>query len=302
LPLPPGIHQISVGAAVRTTSDIGIEAEAVVVTNESRPEPLRRKIKLVIAYDGTDYHGWQIQPGFRTVQGMLCEAAAAALRGPTHVQGASRTDAGVHARGQVGLIETVHPIGVDHLHLTLNDHLPQDIVVLSAQEVGSDFDVMADVTRKAYRYTIYTGRLRPVRQIRFCWHFPGLLSIEAMQAAARQLVGTHDFRSFAAAVEEGQDTVRTVFRCEVTPGRAGERDWIAIDVEGSGFLHHMARLVAGTLIDIGRGHWRPEHIADILVARTRAAAGHLAPAGGLCLEWIKFRQDDPAGDLGSRLP
>jgi tRNA pseudouridine38-40 synthase len=271
------------------------------ITNEPRAEPRRRKIKLVIAYDGTDYHGWQIQPGFRTVQGMLCAAAAAVLHCPTHVQGASRTDAGVHAQGQVGLIETVHPVPVDHLHLALNNHLPQDIVVLSAQEVGPDFDVMADVTRKAYRYTIYAGRLRPVRQIRFCWHFPGSLSVEATQAAARYLVGTHDFRSFAAAVEEGQDTVRTLFRCEVTQGSADDRDWIAIDMEGSGFLHHMARLIAGTLINVGRGHWPPEHMADILAARNPAAAGHLAPAGGLCLEWIKFRQDDPAGGLGSRL-
>jgi tRNA pseudouridine38-40 synthase len=266
----------------------------VAATNGTHSEPLRRKIKLVIAYDGADYHGWQIQPGFRTVQGMLCEAAAAVLHGPTHVQGASRTDAGVHAQGQVGLIETAQPLPTDHLHLALNDHLPQDIVVLSAREVGPEFDVMADVTRKAYRYTICTGRLRPVRQIRFCWHFPGSLSVAAMQAAARHLAGTHDFRSFAAAVEEGQDTVRTVFRCEVTQDGAGEHDWIAIDVEGDGFLHHMARLIAGTLIDIGRGHWPPEHIADILAARSRAAAGHLAPAGGLSLEWIRFRQDDPA--------
>jgi tRNA pseudouridine38-40 synthase len=115
-----------------------------------------------------------------------------------------------------------------------------------------------------------------------------------MQAAAGCLVGTHDFRSFAAAVEEGQDTVRTLFRCEVTPVSADGCDWVAIDVEGSGFLHHMARLVAGTLIDIGRGHWRPEHIAEILAAGDRASAGHLAPAGGLCLEWIQYRQDRPA--------
>ena len=167
--------------------------------------------------------------------------------------------------------------------------------MLRAQEVGPEFDVMADVTRKAYRYTIYTGRLRPVRQIRFCWHFPGRLSAEAMQAAARHIVGTRDFRSFAAAVEEGQDTVRTVFRCDVVRGGAGDPDWLTIDVEGDGFLHHMVRLLAGTLIDIGRGHWPPEHMADILAARSRAGAGHLAPASGLCLEWIKYRQDDVVG-------
>ncbi len=265
--------------------------------NMSLTKPLRRKIKLVLAYDGTDYHGWQIQPGFRTVQGTLCDAATALLRCPTHVQGASRTDAGVHARGQVGLLETGHPIPVDHLPPALNDRLPQDIVVLRAREVGPDFDLMADVARKAYRYTIYTGRFRPVRAIRFCWHFPAPLAVEAMQAAARHLVGTHDFRSFAVAVDDDQDVTRTVFRCEVAQNSELGDGWITIDVEGDGFLHHMVRLLAGTLIDIGRGHWRPEHMADILAAHNRAAAGHLAPAGGLCLEWIKYRQDDPTGEL-----
>ncbi len=251
--------------------------------------PARRKIKLVIAYDGTDYHGWQIQPGLKTVQGMLCEAATSLLRHPTHVQGAGRTDAGVHARGQVGLIETAHPIAIDLLPLALNDCLPQDIAVLNAQEVGPDFDVMADVLRKAYRYTIHTGRLRPVHRIRFCWHFPGRLEVEAMRAASQYFVGSHDFRSFAAAVEEGESTVRTLFRCDVAQNCDGDPDTIAIDVEGSGFLHHMVRILAGTLIDIGRGHWPPEHVPVILAARNRKAAGHLAPAGGLCLEWIRFR-------------
>ena len=258
----------------------------------SRSDMPPRKIKLVIAYDGTEYHGWQIQPGFRTVQGTLCEAATALLRCPTHVQGASRTDAGVHARGQVGLIDTTDPIPVDHLLLSLNDRLPQDIAVLHGQEVGLDFDVMRDVTRKAYRYTIHAGRLRPVRLIRFCWHFPAPLAVEAMHAAAQYLVGSRDFRSFAAAVDENRDTVRTVFRCNVTQGLDGDPDLIAIDIEADGFLHHMARIIAGTLIGVGRGHWRPKHMVDILEARRRTAAGHLAPARGLSLEWIKFRQDD----------
>jgi tRNA pseudouridine38-40 synthase len=255
---------------------------------------MRRKIKLVIAYDGTDYHGWQIQPGLRTVQGTLCEAATALFHRPTHVQGASRTDAGVHANGQVGLIATTDSIAAEYLHLALKNLLPSDIEVRRVQEVGLDFDVMGDVVRKAYRYTIRTGRLRPVRQIRFCWHFPASLSVEAMQAAARHLVGSHDFRSFAARVDKGQGTTRTVFRCEVAQGRGEDRDLITIDIEASGFLHHMARVIAGTLVAIGRGHWRPDETVDILKARDRMRAGHLVPAGGLCLEWIRYRQD---GDL-----
>ena len=260
--------------------------------------PVRRKIKLVVAYDGTDYHGWQIQPGLRTVQGTLCEAATSLLRHETHIQGASRTDVGVHARGQVGMIDTTDLVPTDHLHPALNDYLPLDIVVLRAQEVGLDFDVIGDVTRKAYRYTIHTGRLRPVRQIRFCWHFPASLAVEAMQAAAQHLVGSWDFRSFAARADENQNTVRTVFRCDVGQGSGDDRDLITFDVEADGFLHHMARIIAGTLVAIGRGHWRPEHVVDILEARNRLAAGHLAPACGLCLEWIRYRQDDAAGTNG----
>jgi tRNA pseudouridine38-40 synthase len=260
--------------------------------------PPRRKIKLVVAYDGTDYHGWQIQPGLRTVQGTLCEAATALLRRPTHIQGASRTDVGVHARGQVGVIDTTDPVPTDDLHSALNDHLPPDIVVQHTQEVGLDFDVTGDVVRKAYRYTIHTGRSRPVRQSRFCWHFPASLAVEAMQAAAQHLVGSWDFRSFAVRMHENQNTVRTVFRCDVTHGSDDDRDLVTIDIEADGFLHHMARIIAGTLVAIGRGHWRPEHMVDILEARNRMAAGHLAPASGLCLEWIKYRQDEHVDGTG----
>jgi len=248
-----------------------------------------RRIQLTIAYDGTDYRGWQIQPAAQTVQGTLCKAATSLLRHPTHVQGAARTDAGVHAWGQVALIRTAHPIPTDHLPLGLNDRLPRDIVVRKAQEVGPDFDVMRGVARKGYRYTIYTGRLRPVRKIRFCWHLPGPLGIEAMHTAAQHLVGTRDFRSFAATSGTEGNTVRTVFRCDVTRGPDADPDWIYVDVEGDGFLHHMVRILVGTLVDISHGHWRPGQVREILEARDRKAAGHLAPASGLCLEWIRYR-------------
>jgi len=251
----------------------------------------RRKIKLLIAYDGTEYHGWQIQPGFRTVQSVLCDAATALLRCPTRVVGASRTDAGVHAMGQVGLIKTTNPIDAQHLGRAINEFLPRDVAVLDAQEASPDFDLVGDVVRKAYRYTIYTGRVRPVRRIRFCWHYPGRLRLEAMQTAAGRFVGTHDFRSFAASLEPGENTVRTLFRCEVASGD-DDSDTLTVDLEGDGFLHHMARILVGTLVDVGRGHWRPEEMAEILASRDRQAAGHLAPAGGLCLEWIRYRQQE----------
>jgi tRNA pseudouridine38-40 synthase len=193
--------------------------------------------------------------------------------------------------GQVGLIKTTHPIAAEHLGLGLNEFLPRDIAVLDAQEVGADFDLVGDVARKSYRYTIYTGRIRPIRRVRFCWHYPKRLDAPAMQAAARLFVGSHDFRSFASAVEPGENTVRTLFCCEVTLGCDGDPDTITVDLEGNGFLHHMARILVGTLVDIGRGHWRPEEMSGILAARDRQAAGHLAPAGGLCLEWIRYRQE-----------
>jgi len=247
-----------------------------------------RKIKLTIAYDGTEYHGWQIQPGFRTVQSVLCEAATALLRSPTRVVGASRTDAGVHANGQVGLIKTTHPIPVEHLALGLNEFLPRDVAVLDAQEASPEFDLVGDVVSKAYRYRIHTGRIRPVRGIRFCWHYPSRLAVEAMQAAASRFVGSHDFRSFAASIEPGENTVRTLARCEISADQ-DDPATLTVDIEGNGFLHHMARILVGTLVDVGRGHWKPEQMTEILAARDRQAAGHLAPAGGLCLEWIRYK-------------
>jgi tRNA pseudouridine38-40 synthase len=248
----------------------------------------QRHIQLTIAYDGTDYHGWQIQPGYRTIQATISAAATSLLRSPIPVQGAARTDAGVHAWGQSALICTGHPIPLAELPLAMNNRLPRDITIRSAREVGPDFNLMASVVSKHYRYMIYAARIRPMRQSRFCWHIPSRLSIEPMQKAAQYVLGTQDFRSFASALERGQNTIRTISRCDVTVSE-GDPDTIAIDVEGPGFLHHMIRILVGTLVDISHGHWMPEQIVDILASRDRQAAGHLAPACGLCLERIQFR-------------
>lgn len=244
------------------------------------------KVKLTIAYDGTDYHGWQIQPGPQTVQGCLCRAAQALLRLEVHVQGASRTDRGVHAQGQVGVLETCSVLDPDHLALGLNGRLPRDIVVLKAERARASFDVVRDATQKHYRYTICTSRMCPPRLARFCWHVPASLDAEAMQAAGQHLLGTHDFRSFAISLDTRQNTLRSISRCQVS--RASDQDMTHIDIEGPGFLHHMARIIVGTLVDTGRGHWRPGEIVNILGARNRRAAGRLAPARGLCLERIEY--------------
>jgi tRNA pseudouridine38-40 synthase len=243
-----------------------------------------RNIKLTIAYDGTEYHGWQIQPGFRTIQGVLREAIEGLLGCKVRVCGASRTDAGVSALGQVGLIQIDSPIPTENLAKAITDRLPPDMAVVEAVEVPLGFDVIGAVKSKLYRYTIYTGPVRPVLQIRHCWHVPSKLDIAAMAEAAKLLVGTKDFKSFAAGDEKRVDTVRTIFRCDVTD----EDDWVYTDVEGDSFLYNMVRNIVGTLVEVGVGRWNPENINEILEAKNRTAAGPLAPAAGLCLIQIQY--------------
>ena len=235
-----------------------------------------------------DYHGWQIQPGLKTVQGTLCSAAAALLRQKVHIQGASRTDAGVHAQGQVGVLDTISTIPTDQFASALNEHLPHDIRILQTQTASPDFDAVRDVKRKHYRYTVWASRVHTPRARRFCWHFPGTLDADIMHTAAQHLLGTHDFRSFAVSVRARQNTIRSLSRCDVNRGQGSDQDMIRVDIEGRGFLRHMVRIIVGTLVDISRGNWRPEQIVDILDARSRLAAGHRAPAGGLCLEGIQY--------------
>jgi len=154
--------------------------------------------------------------------------------------------------------------------------------------VPPKFDLLGDVKSKLYRYTIYTGRHRPVLHLNQCWHIPKKLNVAAMNQAAQLLVGTKDFKSFASAADKREDTVRTIFRCDVTRGQASENDWIYVDVEGDGFLYNMVRNIVGTLVEIGLGRWRPAKINEILEAEDRTAAGPLAPAHALCLMWIKY--------------
>jgi len=243
-----------------------------------------RNIKLTITYDGSEYHGWQIQPELRTIQGVITEAIQELLGSEVRLFGASRTDAGVSALGQVGLIQIDSPIPTENLAKAITDRLPADIAITEAVEVPEGFDLMGAVTSKLYRYTIFTGQVRPVLQIRHCWHLPTKLDTTAMAEAARLLVGKKDFKSFASAADRRENSVRTIFRCNVT----AEDKWIYVDVEGDGFLYNMVRNIIGTLVEVGRGRWKPEKINEILEAKDRTAAGQLAPAGGLCLMWIKY--------------
>jgi tRNA pseudouridine38-40 synthase len=247
-----------------------------------------RNVKLTIAYDGSDYHGWQIQPGFTTIQGILTEALQGLLGPRARVCGASRTDAGVSALGQVGLIQIDSPIPTENLAKAITDRLPEAVAIVRAEDVPMGFDVIGDVTSKLYRYTIFCGPVRPVLHMRHCWHIPARLDVPAMDAAARLLVGRKDFRSFAAAADHREDTIRTIFRCDVTDGQAESGRWIHVDVEGDGFLYNMVRNIVGTLVEVGIGRWKPERIPEILDVRNRTAAGPIAPPHGLCLMWIQY--------------
>ncbi len=244
-----------------------------------------RKIKLTIQYDGSGYSGWQTQPGYKTIQQTLNEAVSSLVGRKVTVHGASRTDAGVSALGQAGLIEIVNcPIPTENFPKAITDRLPPEIVVTDAAEVDRKFDLIGNVKSKLYRYTIFNGQHRPVLHVNRCWHISAELDTQAMNTAAKLLEGTKDFKSFASAKDNRENFVRTIFRCEVT----SDSDWIYIDIEGDGFLYNMVRNIVGTLIEVGLGRLKPEKMTEILNAKDRTAAGPIAPPQGLCLMWIKY--------------
>jgi tRNA pseudouridine38-40 synthase len=243
-----------------------------------------RNIKLAIRYDGSGYHGWQSQPGQPTIQEDVMGAIARLTGKQVIVNGASRTDAGVSALGQVANIKIDTPIPTENLAKALTGILPDDIAVAEAADVPDEFDAISSAKSKLYRYTIYTGPVRPVLYIRHCWHLPIKLDAGCMENGARLLVGTKDFKSFASAADSRQSSIRTITNCRVK----ADGEWIYIDVEADGFLYNMVRNIVGTLLEIGRGRWKPEKVTEILEARDRTAAGPIAPAAGLCLMRIDY--------------
>lgn len=254
---------------------------------------MERNIKLVLAYDGTDFHGWQRQAGLRSVQGDVEDALRRVFRHPLSIRGASRTDAGVHARGQVANVVTSAPIPVENITRAVGHRLPRDIALVHASVVAPDFDATLDAVGKLYRYRIHNAVARPTEVLteRFAWHVWYPLDIRRMQQAARRMTGTHDYVSFATQGSLRCTTVRTVRRIEIQ--RRGFD--VTIDVEGGGFLYNQVRNMVGTLMEVGRGRWEPQYISEILAARDRSAAAATAPAHGLCLCWVRYaRRSDHA--------
>lgn len=244
-----------------------------------------RNLRAVVAYDGTAYHGWQRQAaGVDTVQERVEHAAVRVLGHPLAVRGASRTDAGVHALGQVASFRTIHrEIPLANLHRAINSKLPPDIVLVSLNEAADNFHPSC-ATGKTYRYRIGVGCLKPIMRSNYVYHFRRPLSPERMIAAAARLAGTHDFRGFAFAAEQRENTVRTIWSCHV----ALCDDELHVTISGNGFLYKMVRNIVGTLLEIGRGHWDPDRIDQVLATRDRQYAGPTAPPNGLCLMHVFY--------------
>jgi tRNA pseudouridine38-40 synthase len=242
-------------------------------------------MKLVIAYDGTAYHGWQRQPNATTVQGRLEEVFTEVLGGAVKIHGASRTDAGVHAEGQVAEFRTATRIPDAAIAEMANGRLPGDIVIKSIETVRDGFDSSRDAVCKIYHYRIFTAPLREVIEFRRRWHYPYTLDAERMAAAARYWVGTHDFKAMASARDEREDSIRTIYWLRAE--RVGE-DEAVVSVCADRFMYNMVRNIVGTLVEIGRGRWPVERAAEILASRDRTTAGPTAPPEGLCLMQIFY--------------
>ena len=280
-----------------------------------------KRVMLTVAYDGTRYHGWQIQPNKETIESVLNRSLSALLGEKTEVIGASRTDAGVHALGNVAVFDTESRIPADKISYALNRSLPEDIRIQKSQEVAPDFHPRRCSSRKTYEYRIYCAPF-PLPTKRLYSHFTYVpLDVALMRQAAAYLVGEHDFKSFCSVDSQAETTVRRIDSIQVIAdgspcGAAGVQSLdagvqetaadgcvqadgmadaidhigqeIVMRVSGNGFLYNMVRIIAGTLMEAGRGHIPPERMQDILDARDRQASGPTAPACGLTLAGIEF--------------
>ena len=255
---------------------------------------LARTIRLRLAYEGTRYSGWQVQPGRATVQGALAEAVRRVTGEVVLPKGSSRTDAGVHAFDQVAAFPTASPLEPRAWRRALNAHLPPDIGVTSAELAPPGFDPVAAAVRKRYRYRIHDADDRPIFTWPVVWPWRGRLDVAAMAAAAGSLVGEHDFTSFESTPSTRLSKVRTIHALEVfrpapVDGRPAAEAWI--EVEGNGFLYNMVRIIVGSLAMVGAGRRSPEWLAQALAARSRPAAGPTAPPQGLVLVSIQLAPD-----------
>ncbi len=260
-----------------------------------------RRIKLVVAYDGTQYCGWQIQPDKKTIEGVL-DAAIEALTGEKiHVTGASRTDAGVSALGNVAVFDTFSSIPADRFAYALNRYMPQDVSIVDSCEVKPDFHPRHADTKKTYEYRILSSKYAIPQLRNMVWNITRELDADKMREAASYLVGEHDFKSFACVRTDAKTTVRTIYSIDVEKsnifdnikciGRSETSDsayMYTIRVCGNGFLYNMVRIIAGTLVQVGKGQIEPAQVKVMLESTDRTAAGQTAPPQGLTLVGIEY--------------
>ncbi len=253
-----------------------------------------RNLKLTLAYDGTNYCGWQIQPDQPTVQSELEQALQQVTGTFIRVAGSSRTDSGVHAIGQVVSLRADTRLTAAELGRALNATLPADIRVVGAEEKGDDFHALKSTRSKRYRYTIDNGRVRDPFSRQYAWHIPRPLDVEAMARAGQTLIGTHDFSSFETTGAPRDSSVRTVTDLTIergiehAQGQGMERQKIILEIQANGFLYNMVRAITGTLVEVGKGAQSESWPAEVLAAQDRAKAGPTAPPEGLVLLWVHY--------------
>jgi len=257
-----------------------------------------RNFKLTISYDGADFHGWQVQPGVPTIQGLLNEALRKITQEKLVVHGASRTDTGVHALGQTAHFRTQSGLSAAEFQRALNALLPPAIRIVAAEEMGPDFHSRWQVQAKTYRYRIFRGRVLSPFEHRRVLHYPWALDEEAMAAAARQFEGEHDFTSFAASSgseddDRDRNMVREMFSSEIV--RVPESEEIAYVVRGKSFLRYMVRKIVGTLLEVGKGRLAPSDIPALFELRDRTRSGPTVPPHGLYLVALEY--PDPTNSL-----
>lgn len=243
-----------------------------------------KRVMLIVAYDGTEYYGWQAQSSVITVEEVLNRELSALLNEQITVIGASRTDSGVHAMGNVAVFDTETRIPADRICYALNQRLPDDIVIQESREVPTDFHPRFTDTKKTYEYRVYNAT-HPMPLNRRYTHFVYTdLDVDRMQAAANYLIGEHDFVSFCSVNTQVKSTVRTIYSLDVIKNNQE----IIIRIQGNGFLYNMVRIIAGTLIQVGNHYYEPEKVAWMLEQKDRTVAGPTAPAKGLTLVKIEY--------------
>ena len=253
-----------------------------------------RYFKLTIAYDGTDFHGWQIQANKPTVQGEIVSVLRRLTQENTQLLGAGRTDAGVHALGQVGSFRTQSTLSALEFQRALNALLPQTIRIVEVEETGPDFSARWSAKGKVYRYRIYRGKVVPPFLWRYVLHYPFPLDVEAMKAAAARFAGVHDFTSFAASTgseddDKERNMQREIFSADLQRTADGEELWFT--VHGRSFLRYMVRKMVGTLLEVGRGKLTPDDIDRLYEIKDRSKSGPTVPPHGLFM--VKVDHDEP---------